>query len=92
MVACNVLASKIRLLVVMADARGLSGLSFYTTFVILYLLLIVGNPKVAKGRYFEDFGIGVWPLPQNVCRRERPVCVEIFFLRVSSLTSVTFPS
>ena len=64
---------------VVADARGLSGLSIYTTFLTLYFVLIAGNPKIAKGRHFENFGIGVRPLPQNVCRRERPVCMEIFF-------------
>ena len=74
---------------VVADARGLSGLSIYTTFLTLYFVLIAGNPKIAKGRHFENFGIGVRPLPQNVCRRERPICAEIFFLRGSSLKSVT---
>ena len=41
----------------MSDARGLTELGIYTTFFILYLLLIAGTPKIAKGRYFKGYGI-----------------------------------
>ena len=58
----------------MSDARGLTELGIYTTFFILYLLLIAGTPKIAKGRYFKGYGIviGSRSRPQNVYRPERP--------------------
>ena len=46
-------------------ARGFPGQRIYTASCILYVLLIAGNLKIAKGRYFKDFGIGLWPLPYS---------------------------
>ena len=63
----------------MADARGLTGLDIDTTFFILYLLLIAGTPKIAKGRYFKGYGIGIGSRsrPQNVYRPERSAGARI---------------
>ena len=73
----------------MADACGLTGLSIYTIFFILYLLM-AGTPKIAKGRYFKCYGIGIGSRsrPQNVYRPEHPVGAKTS-LRGSNLKSGT---